>query len=418
MTKKKLTYASIVPLIGGETLGVMQALDGQLPEYVLSYAPFGDNDSHFIKYLREKKGWKGDYAILDTPEFENYVPKKVDVVNSVCPCAGLSSLSVSSSADSPVNEWLYTTAEYVLSKVGPQVFWGENAPRLFSSVGKKVADKLFEIGQKYGYSLNLYYTESRLHGLCQKRPRTFYFFTKSVTAPILKTWRRDLTPVEKLLKQKTLKSDKMNVAINKNDPADNAWVAYAVHQTEAGDVKGLYEKFDSTTNLIVAADKKLGQSLLEVADWMDAQGRADFAHIAKRARAMQGKLDDNKGYWAHGVTIAKGVIPSLIGAMPSSLINPFTGQFLTLRDCLRIMGMPDDFNLAHENPISKTNHICQNVPVGTAADMMTGILEYLDGKCDFTSSAYVKQSNKNLRYDSVLPTNNTVDLGSFLNLQR
>jgi site-specific DNA-cytosine methylase len=413
MSKKKLTYASIVPLIGGETLGVMQALDGQLPEYVLSYAPFGDNDSHFIKYLREKKDWKGDYAVIDTPEYENYKPKQVDVVNSVCPCAGLSSLSVSSSADSPVNEWLYTTAEYVLANVKPKVFWGENAPRLFSSVGKKVADKLFEIGQKYGYSLNLYYTESRLHGLCQKRPRTFYFFTKSDTAPIFKTWRRDLTPVEDLLKKKTLVRDKMNVLINKNDPADNAWVAYAVHKTGAGDVKGLYEKFESTTNLIVAADKRLGATLLEVADWMDEQGRADFSHIAKRARAMQGKLDDDKGYWAHGVTLAKGIIPSLIGAMPGSLINPFTGTFLTLRDCLRIMGMPDDFDLAHDNPVSKTNHICQNVPVGTAADMMAGIVDYLDGKCDYTSSAYVKQSNKNLRYDSELPTNNTADLDSF-----
>jgi site-specific DNA-cytosine methylase len=170
--------------------------------------------------------------------------------------------------------------------------------------------------------------------------------------------------------------------------------------------------------LIVAADKKLGQTLLEVADWMDEQGREDFAHIAKRARRMQDKLDDNKGYWAHGVTLAKGTIPSLIGAMPSSLINPFTGKYLTLRDCLRIMGMPDDFDLASENPVSKTNHICQNVPVGTAADMMAGIVDYLDGKCDFSSSAYIKQSNKNGRHDSELPMYNTVDLGSFLNLQK
>lgn len=196
---------------------------------------------------------------------------------------------------------------------------------------------------------------------------------------------------------------------------DNAWVAYAVHQTGAGELTNLYNKLEETTNLIVAADKKFGQSLLEVADWMDAQGREDFSHIAKRARAMQGKVDDNKGYWAHGVTLPKGVIPSLIGAMPSSIINPFTAEYLTLRDCLRIMGMPDDFNLLHENPVSKTNHICQNVPVGTAADMMTGIVEYLDGKCDFSSSPYIKQSNKNMKYESVLVVNNTQDLESFLN---
>lgn len=403
MSANKITYASIVPLIGGESIGVMQALDGQLPEYILSYSPFAANDSHYLNYLRTKKNWDGEYAVIDDPAYENYVPKQVDVVNSVCPCAGLSSLSVTSSADNPTNEWLYTTAEYVLSKVKPKVFWGENAPRLFSSVGKKVADKLFEIGQKYGYSLNLYYTESQIHGLCQKRPRTFYFFTQSKTAPIFPRWKRDLVPVETLLKKKTNKTDLMNVPVNTKDPIENAWVAYAVHKTGAGDVKGLYEKFESTINLIVAADKTLGETLPQVADWMDAQGREDFSHIAKRARAMQDKLDDNKGYWAHGVTLAKGVIPPLIGAMPSSLINPFTGQFLTLRDCLRIMGMPEDFNLHDENPVRVTNHCCQNVPVQTAADMMAGIMEYLEGKCDLSETPYLKQSNKNGQISSGLP---------------
>ena len=411
---KEYTYASIVPLIGGETLGVMQAMNGQLPEYLLSYSPFANNDSHFINYLRNQKSWEGEYVHLDV--MENYVPQQVDVVNSVCPCAGLSSLSTTSSADSAVNDWMYKTANYVLETVKPKVFWGENAPRLFSSAGKKVADRLYAIGEKNGYSLNLYYTESHLHGLCQKRPRTFYFFTKSETAPILKSWRRPMIPVEEIFKKKTLKSDPMNIPITKSDPIDNAWVAYAVHKTGAKNVQGLYEKFDSSTNLIVASDRRLGEDLNAVAEWMDAQGREDFSKIATRARAMQKKLDDNKGYWGHGVTMLKGLIPSLIGAMPHCSINPLTGKYLTIRDCLRIMGMPDDFNLVGDSPLSKVNHICQNVPVGTAADMMTGILEYLNGECDFSSSQYIKQSNKTGEYDSQLPDNTSLE--SFLYLHK
>lgn len=416
--KKKYTYAAMVPLIGGEPLGVMEALGGQLPEYVLSYAPFGDNDSHYINYLRTKKKWKGDYAVLDTPEFENYVPEQVDVVMSTCPCAGLSSLSVTSGSDNPANEWMYTTARYVLGTVKPKVFWGENAPRLFSSVGKGVADKLYAIGREFGYSLNLYYTESHLHGSCQKRPRTFYFFTKTDTAPLFKNWRRDFTPVEDFLARPKIENDRMGVQINKADPMDNAWVAYAVHILGAKNVQDLNSKLEVTTNLITHADRKFGQNLMEVADWMDAQGREDYSHIAKRARAMQDKLDDGKGYWAHGMTFAKGIIPSLISALPISLINPLTGTFLTLRDCLRIMGMPDDFELVHENPTTKFNHICQNVPVGTARDMMDGIVEYLEGKTDFSSSSYIKQSNKNLRHESVLPTDNTAELSVFFDMKR
>lgn len=411
MNTRKITYASIVPLIGGESIGVMEALDGKLPEYVLSYTPFMGNDIHYIEYLRKKKGWKGDYAVIDTPEFENYVPKHVDVVNSTCPCAGLSSLSVTSSADSPVNEWLYTTAEYVLSKVQPEVFWGENAPRLFSASGRPVADKLYAIGQKYGYSLNLYFTESNLHGLCQKRPRTFYFFTKSDCAPLFKTWRRETTTIEDLLQIEVSDDDVMSEYITKTDPASNSWVAYAMHATGAKDVQDLYNKFDKSQNLINAADKLLGQNLTEVAEWMDANGHT---HLAKRARAMQEKVDMNKGYWSHGVTIPKGIIPAFIGAIPYTLINPFSGKYLRLRDGMRIMGMPDDFDLYGENPVSKTNHICQNVPVSTARDMMNGILEYLDGKTDFSSSSYIKQSNKNFRVESLLLDEMTsVDLDTF-----
>lgn len=411
MSKNKISYASIVPLIGGESIGVMEALDGQLPEYVLSYSAFAANDSHYINYLRAKKDWKGDYVVLDDPAFENVVPPQVDVVNSVCPCAGLSSLSVSSSADSAVNEWLYTTAEYVLGNVKPKVFWGENAPRLYSNVGKKVADKLYEIGKKYGYTLNLYYTESKLHGLCQKRPRTFYFFTKGEAAPLFRYWKRDMIPVEKILKKKTDKNDPMNVRPNEKDPMDNAWVSYAVHIHEVGDLKGLYDKLETSQNLIAGADQKFGQNLNEVADWMVENG---FDHIAKRARAMQKKLDDNKGYWGHGVTIAKGLIPSLIGAMPVSLINPFTQRFLTLRDCLRIMGMPDDFELYGKNPIRLSNHICQNVPVGTSRDMMEGIIEYLNGNCDTSGTTYVKQSNKKQEWTSVITEDNASELTEFL----
>jgi hypothetical protein len=149
---------------------------------------------------------------------------------------------------------------------------------------------------------------------------------------------------------------------------------------------------------------------------MDAQDRPDFAHIAKRARRMKLKLDENKGYWSHGVTLFKGLVPSLIGAMPHSAINPITGKFMTIRDCLRIMGMPDDFNLVGDSPLTKVNHICQNVPVGTAADMMTGIIAYLNGECEFSSSSYIKQSNKKREYKSQLP--DSTSLESFLYLQK
>jgi site-specific DNA-cytosine methylase len=418
LLRENITHATIVPLIGGEVIGAMEALGGKLPEYVLSYTPFTKNDSHFINYLRTKKNWDGEYVLLDASGNENYRPSKsVDVISTTCPCAGLSSLSVSSSPDSAVNEWMYTTAEYVLSKLGPKVFWGENAPRLFTTAGKKVADRLYEIGRQNGYTLNLYYTESRLHGLSQKRPRTFYFFTKGERSPIFKYYRRAMQPVDDILQMPSIPNDKMDVLINSDDPKANPWVAYCMHKAGAKTLLEYHNKIEKSTNCIVSADKESG-SLLEVADWMDANGFP--TKFGERARAMQGKLDDGKGYWSHGVTMAKGEIPSLIGALPYSLINPYKDRFLTLRDCLRIMKMPENFDLIGEKPqVGGTyNAICQNVPVTTAADMMSNVADYLMGNCDMVEATYVKQSNASMKYEVVDNEESTQSLDEFFSLHK
>lgn len=414
MEKQKYTYASIVPLIGGESLGLAEALGGQLPEYVLSYTPFKNNDKHYVDYIKSK-GFSGTYTFLD--EEPNHIAQYVDVVNSTCPCAGLSSLSTSSSGDSAVNEWMYKTAEYVLGTIGPKVFWGENAPRLYSASGSKVANRLHEIGQKYGYSLNLYYTESRLHGLSQKRGRTFYFFTKSVTAPIFDWYKVESKTIEDTLDLPYRNDDPMNILCTKEDPKDNPWAAYCMYKKGVKNIKELYDTFDSSQNLIVLSDRGLGDELHTVADWMEENG---YHAGAKRARSMQLKVSDGKGYWAHGITIAKGVIPSLVAAMPYALINPHTQRYLTIRDCMRIMGMPEDFNLSHDKPILIINHICQNVPVSTARDMMNNIIKYLDGKIQYGETNFVKQNNKNhsISYPTALKQqeSNTSELDEFFGL--
>lgn len=418
MTSKKYTYAAIVPLIGGEVIGTSEALNGQLPEYVLSYSPFKNNDEHYINYIRTQKGWTGDYVMLD--ENEDYEAAAVDVVLTTCPCAGLSSFSTTSSENSATNDWMYRTAEYVLGTIKPKVFWGENAPRLYGNSGKKVADRLHEIGKVNGYSLNLYYTESRLHGLSQKRPRTFYFFTKGETAPIFPWHNKEPESVEDLLKMPKREDDQMNILTNEECPSKNAWVAYNMAMTNSSTIGELANHFDKTTNLIVCTDGGYGKSLLEVADWMDANG---FSHVAKRARAMQAKRDDGKGYWAHGVTMPKGkLIPAFIGALPYCMINPFTERYITIRDGLRLMKMPEDFNLVGDKPLNKINHICQNVPVTTARDMMLNVIDHLEGKTVNGDCTYIKQSNKNKNIVRVALDEdyaaNTADLDQFFHLHR
>ena len=97
------TYASIVPLIGGETIA-MQNVFQKKPEYILSYAAFTPNDNHLVEYYKNEV----PYHVLD--DGGNHNVRSVDVVNTVCPCAGLSSLNTSASSDASANDWMSTSA--------------------------------------------------------------------------------------------------------------------------------------------------------------------------------------------------------------------------------------------------------------------------------------------------------------------
>ena len=171
-----MSYASIVPLIGGETIA-MENVFGERPKYIMTYEGFQANESHLLNHYNH------EVPYLNLSEGASYT-EKVNVINTVCPCAGLSSLSPSAASNNPMNEWMFTSAEYVLSEVQPKVFWGENAPRLASKMGEPVVRRLRKIGEDNGYTFSIFKTKSILHGLSQVRDRTFYFFWKGNEVPL------------------------------------------------------------------------------------------------------------------------------------------------------------------------------------------------------------------------------------------
>ena len=110
-----MNYASIVPLIGGETIA-MQNVFKKKPEYILSYDVFKANDNHLVEY------YKGEVPYHLLGDNRSYNLPSVDVINTVCPCAGLSSLNTSASSDAAANDWMSTSANYVLGTLKPKVF--------------------------------------------------------------------------------------------------------------------------------------------------------------------------------------------------------------------------------------------------------------------------------------------------------
>jgi len=61
------------------------------------------------------------------------------------------------------------------------------------------------------------------------------------------------------------------------------------------------------------------------------------------------------------------------------------------------MYLPEDFELL--NPKRQINHICQNVPVKTAKDMMDQIKLYFDNRLDLIDTEYLLQDNKRKVYE-------------------
>ena len=143
-----MKHAAIIPLIGGEVLASDDAY-GVTPEYMMTYSGFEGNEKHLRNHYAQQ-GVDVPYHIIDGDNAPKRY-KKVDVVSSVCPCAGLSSYHSSYGEDNPNNQWMEKSTKFVLNEIGPKVLWGENAPALATNVGAFMRKKLLKTANEAGY---------------------------------------------------------------------------------------------------------------------------------------------------------------------------------------------------------------------------------------------------------------------------
>ena len=372
-------HASIVPLIGGETIGQINAF-GTKPDYLLSYTPFSNNDSHIVNHLKDVP-----YILLDQGGKH---PSYVDVVNAVCPCAGLSSLSPSSSSDSAVNDWMTITAIYVLEEMKPQVFWGENAPRLAGEMGKPVIAKLNKIAKDNGYTISLYRTKSLLHGLSQVRERSFYFFWKGDKVPVFKYFDEHRISIEDQINLAKSQSTQQEVTNKKTPSKDDPYYRYVLEVMHGGISHAEFQKTLTKSADAMHYIEENGHNYRMVKPFFEKNG---YSKLAGKMDAMQDKLDAGGNLMRRASYIPKDYIGAFVGHLPVSMTHHTEDRYLTYRECMTIMGLPQDFELL--NPTRNLNHVCQNVPVHTATDMATEIKAVLEGKRDMMKGTLMYQFN-------------------------
>jgi site-specific DNA-cytosine methylase len=322
------------------------------------------------------------------------VPHSVDVVGTTCPCAGLSSLSGYASSDAAANEWMYTTAREVLGNIKPKVFWGENAPGFAGKLGKPIVDKLMVIAKENKYTMSIYRTKSLLHGVPQIRERSFYFFWQGNDVPLFQYFDTPIRSIESVFESVGTLATQQEVTNDKTPSQWDPMYRYVLEELEDGIThKDFYDRIEKTDNPMDWLERK-GKKYDEVGQWMRSKG---LERAADRCDRIFSKLAVGGNIMRRLTTIPKGHIGAFVGHYPNLLTHPTIDRYLTYREAMSIMGLPQDFTLL--NPSRNLNHICQNVPVGTATDMANEIKAVLEGKRDKINANLIYQYNGQKTYD-------------------
>ena len=391
-TNKPVQWATMVPLIGGSAFGCYRAT-GTKPQYNMSYTPFGANESFFYRYWDDVPVYLIDEG---KDPLENH-PARLDFVNSVCPCAGLSQLSTAkagSDARAAQNKWMFEGANYVLGHVKPRVYWGENAPALFTNSGKDVRDQLKEIAENHGYSFSLYKTSTTMHGAPQFRDRTFYFFWDTETAPIMNWYARPMPMLEDFLAQIPAEAPGQDELTNNGDPTDSwvrKFVLNKVGMNHKDFVKSEGEKKSTKTSYWRWVEKY--SDFGDVLNYMTKEGVWPGNKNYMKVSKVNKKLIDGKNYMAPGPFFFYDKVNAMVGRTIASTLHPSQERYLNIREVMHLMGMPHDFEFSPSEPGATLNMLAQNVPSYTASDMASEVVKFLRGDLEMSEQAFLMQNN-------------------------
>ena len=393
--KNKIKYGSIVPLIGGMTIANKDAT-GEDPTFILSYDAFAANDSHCVNHFK-----KTPYYVIDAES--NLLPEDLNIgdmfsnvyfVSTVCPCAGLSMLNANNGeggkargSDAVQNEWMYKTANFVLEQIQPKVFWGENAPGLYTNMGAGVVNKLREIGEKFGYSFSVIKTNTYLHGIPQNRIRSFYFFWKDSEAPIMEYKMQETETLEQYLSHVPANASMMNHGFGISDLPNNPWVKFL--ESKGMSMKDAMQTEHHTVLQLILANDWLEDGL----KW--AEGREDAKQVTKFLTHVKHKISLNKGWWDGTPLIFKDATNAII-AKNAGIVHPNGERGISVREAMWLMGLPHNFELLEG---SHWNHICQNVPVKTATDWTYEVISFIKGEKTEFGGKFLKQNNISRKID-------------------
>lgn len=415
-----IRYANIIPLIGGMTIANINAT-GNYPVAIFSYAPFNNNEKHIRKYF-EDRNINVPYIVLDdNPIFNVDDYKNLDFVSSVCPCAGMSLLNTNNKqrgSNAPQNDWLIKSSEFVLGQLKPKVYWGENAPGLYSELNIDIANRLKEIGKKYGYTFSIYKTDTKFHGIPQGRARTFFFFWKlNNQVPVLGYYERETPLYVDWMTPDKNEGPYKNIFIKYKFPDDESkeyvYIKSKYHNNDYKDLYNFCNKHNIRTTSAYLQNYVTGLDAVnaykEYLKWLEnndgdkkvSLSGAGFHTFKSKAEFYITKFIQGKGVFDISPIFAFDNCPAIIPKNVHRQLHPTEERFISVQESMKLMGLPEDFELASD-PLKCWEHICQNVPVCTAEDMTKEVIDFIyNYQHYYINTDFLKQNNLTHNIDYV-----------------
>lgn len=361
-----MAWGAIVPLIGGQLVGSELAM-GEPPSEIASFSPFQSSDAYALRR------WpNASYSLIDKGE---KLSRGLKMVVSVCPCAGLSLLSTAkagSASRADRNQWMFEAANYVLGEARPDVYMGENAPGLFTSMGRHVARDLIAIARKNGYGVTFMKTDAIEHGSPQRRTRTFYYFWRDSNAPVLEQRKSPRVQASEYLAKMPVTEDSIDepvVDLQKEPIYHYLRGKFGALWREGGRHDG--RKYKDVYVLLTRH-----QLLRDYVAWVERSGDDEWAkaYSVKAARLFA----DGKGCYVYPYVFDRdGAYSAVIKKTAATMVHPTLDRTLNVREVAWMMGLPADYPIP---PKSKYNLLCQNVPVESARAGTEVAVDFLGGK--------------------------------------
>jgi site-specific DNA-cytosine methylase len=231
--------------------------------------------------------------------------------------------------------------------------------------------------------MSLLRTDSTLHGIPQKRVRSFYFFWKSPTAPILNWYKKDSPTLEEHLLPIRDLLDKDEVfqkteALRK-DPL------YSWLKKEHGDNwrKEVKRCMKSLMDVVLMSGK--------IEEYLSFVQNGDYTEEAfNRASHARYKREIGKNFWDFSPFLPGDASGALTGARMNA-IHPTEDRLMTYRELSYLMGIPLDMKIPNDAP----GKIFQNVPAGTSADWTREVVKFCKDELSFSEEKFLKQNNIN-----------------------